>query len=180
MENNAATRALVARIIDAAKGPVLLDAGALSGVEQNKKSCARVLMTPHLGEMASLIDEDVDSIEGDQLGQARRYARSHGVSLALKGASTVVCDGAGAAWVFTGGTVGLGTSGSGDVLAGLVAGLVARGATPAQALVWGVWVHGEAGRRLSQRIGAVGFLARELLPEIPVILQSLSPRKARR
>jgi NAD(P)H-hydrate repair Nnr-like enzyme with NAD(P)H-hydrate dehydratase domain len=76
--------------------------------------------------------------------------------------------------------VGLGTSGSGDVLAGLVAGLVARGATPAQALVWGVWVHGEAGRRLSQRIGAVGFLARELLPEIPVILQSLLPRKARR
>jgi hydroxyethylthiazole kinase-like uncharacterized protein yjeF len=173
MDDTADTRRLVAQILAAAKAPVLLDAGALSGVEQKKKSSPAVLMTPHLGEMASLTGKDVDNIESDQVGMARRYARTHGVLLALKGATTVVCDGSRGAWVFTGGSVGLGTSGSGDVLAGLVAGLMARGATPVQSLLWGVWVHGEAGRRLSQRIGSVGFLARELLPEIPLILQSL-------
>jgi NAD(P)H-hydrate repair Nnr-like enzyme with NAD(P)H-hydrate dehydratase domain len=69
--------------------------------------------------------------------------------------------------------VGLATSGSGDVLSGIVAGLLARGAAPAQAAVWGVYVHGQAGVRLSRRIGRIGFLARELLDEIAPVLDAL-------
>jgi NAD(P)H-hydrate repair Nnr-like enzyme with NAD(P)H-hydrate dehydratase domain len=64
----------------------------------------------------------------------------------------------------------LGTSGSGDVLAGLIAGLAARGAAPEQAAVWGVWLHARAGKRLSQRLGTVGFLAREIAAEVPALL----------
>jgi NAD(P)H-hydrate repair Nnr-like enzyme with NAD(P)H-hydrate dehydratase domain len=67
----------------------------------------------------------------------------------------------------------LATSGSGDVLAGIIAGLIARGAAPVQAAVWGVAVHAEAGLRLGRRIGRVGFLARELLDEIAPALHDL-------
>ena len=66
--------------------------------------------------------------------------------------------------------VGLATSGSGDTLAGIVAGLAARGATAAHAAVWGAYLHGSAGRVLAGRIGPIGFLARELLDEIPKLM----------
>lgn len=76
-------------------------------------------------------------------------------------------------WVDGGGNSGLGTSGSGDVLAGVVGGLLARGAQPAQAAVWGVHLHAEAGERLAARIGRLGYLARELLDELPLVLAQL-------
>ena len=65
---------------------------------------------------------------------------------------------------------GLGTSGSGDVLAGVIGGLLARGASPTTAAIWGVFLHGRAGGRLSASVGTLGFLARELLAEIPQAL----------
>jgi NAD(P)H-hydrate repair Nnr-like enzyme with NAD(P)H-hydrate dehydratase domain len=81
----------------------------------------------------------------------------------------------GGAWSFSQGSVGLATSGSGDTLAGIVAGLLARGASPLQAAIWGVYLHGEAGNRLIRVQGQLGFLARELLAEIPRIMQDLKP-----
>jgi ADP-dependent NAD(P)H-hydrate dehydratase len=77
-------------------------------------------------------------------------------------------------WQDGSGNPGLGTSGSGDVLAGAIGGLAARGASPDQAAVWGVHLHAEAGERLAARIGAVGYLARELLDELPQVLDQLS------
>jgi NAD(P)H-hydrate repair Nnr-like enzyme with NAD(P)H-hydrate dehydratase domain len=77
-------------------------------------------------------------------------------------------------WVSGAGQAGLGTSGSGDVLAGLVAGLLARGAEPAQAAVWGSHLHATAGERLAARVGPLGYLARELLDEAPAVLTELS------
>jgi ADP-dependent NAD(P)H-hydrate dehydratase len=73
-------------------------------------------------------------------------------------------------WNIAAGNAGLGTSGSGDVLAGAIAGLLARGATPAQATCWATYLHAAAGDRLAARVGRLGFLARELLPELPAIL----------
>jgi NAD(P)H-hydrate repair Nnr-like enzyme with NAD(P)H-hydrate dehydratase domain len=66
--------------------------------------------------------------------------------------------------------VGLATGGSGDVLAGIIGGLVARGATPLQAAAWGSWTHGRAGEELTRRFANIGFLARELLPLVPRLL----------
>ncbi|XKH35969.1 NAD(P)H-hydrate dehydratase [Azospirillum doebereinerae] len=66
------------------------------------------------------------------------------------------------------------TSGSGDTLAGILVGLLARGATPLQAALWSVWLHGEAGNRLTRRHGPLGFLARELLAEIPAAMAELA------
>jgi len=84
---------------------------------------------------------------------------------------SVATDGDGRRWKSGTGTVGLGTSGSGDVLAGIIAGLSARGATPAQAAVWGTHVHGAAGDRLG---ASVGYLARELTNEISAVMAALN------
>ena len=77
-------------------------------------------------------------------------------------------------WRVEAGNPGLGTAGSGDVQAGVVAGLLARGADPAQAAVWGAFLHATAGDRLAERVGAVGFLARELPGELPGLLADLA------
>ena len=73
-------------------------------------------------------------------------------------------------WTYRGGAPGLGVSGSGDTLAGIVGGLLARGADPLTALLWAVWLHGEAGAALARRVGPIGFLAREIPGEIPALL----------
>jgi NAD(P)H-hydrate repair Nnr-like enzyme with NAD(P)H-hydrate dehydratase domain len=73
-------------------------------------------------------------------------------------------------WTYDGGAPGLGVSGSGDVLAGIVGGLLARGAEPLNALLWAVWLHGEAGAALGRKAGKLGFLAREIAGEIPRLL----------
>ena len=92
---------------------------------------------------------------------AARAERYDAVAL-VKGRFSFIAAPDGRAFCFEGGGVGLATSGSGDVLAGLVGGLAARGADPLTATLWGVWLHGEAGRILTEKVGRVGFLAREI------------------
>jgi NAD(P)H-hydrate repair Nnr-like enzyme with NAD(P)H-hydrate dehydratase domain len=89
----------------------------------------------------------------------------------MKGAQTIVI-GEGA-WRSTFGSVALATSGSGDVLAGILGGLLARGAAPTLAALWAVYLHGQAGHRLSERHGSVGALARELPDEIPRLMMDV-------
>jgi NAD(P)H-hydrate repair Nnr-like enzyme with NAD(P)H-hydrate dehydratase domain len=113
-------------------------------------------------------------VEADPVAAARRAAEAFGATVALKGAQTVIAAPDGSVLRYTRGGVGLGTSGSGDVLAGIVVGLLARGADPLRAAAWGVFLHGEAGNALARRHGAVGFLARELAAEVPRILHRTS------
>ena len=87
--------------------------------------------------------------------------------VALKGGETYIATPEGELFRYDSGDVGLATSGSGDTLAGVIAGLVARGSSPLEATLWAVFLHGSAGNRLARRIGRVGYLARELLDEIP-------------
>jgi NAD(P)H-hydrate repair Nnr-like enzyme with NAD(P)H-hydrate dehydratase domain len=120
--------------------------------------------------MARLLGVPKDEVQADPLGAARRAAGALGAVVAMKGGCTFIVDPEGAAWSCDLGQVGLATSGSGDTLAGLIAGLVARGATPAEGTIWGVFLHAEAGGRLARTRGPVGFLARELLAEVPSIM----------
>jgi NAD(P)H-hydrate repair Nnr-like enzyme with NAD(P)H-hydrate dehydratase domain len=94
--------------------------------------------------------------------------------VALKGSTTCIAAPSGRQWRYRGGNVGLAVSGSGDVLAGIIAGLAARGATLEQAAAWGVFLHARAGDRLADRCGPVGFLPREMPAEIPLLLKALS------
>jgi len=128
----------------------------------------RVILTPNPAEMAYLLDDvDADAPVGET---CLRAAEQTGAVIAYRGA---VAAPGGDLWFDQTGHAGLGTSGSGDVLAGVATGLAARGATAEQAAVYGVSVHGAAGDRLAARVGRLGFLARELLDEVPRVLTEL-------
>jgi len=147
--------------------PIVLDAG---GIRACRTYSCPLLITPHAGEMASLMAMERDQIEAEPLDVAREVAFSRNAFVALKGATTYVVSPGGEVWIHEGGSPGLGTSGSGDVLAGILTGLLARGANAEQALVWAVWLHAQAGKELSKQLGPMGFLAREIALEVPRLL----------
>lgn len=130
----------------------------------------RLVLTPHGGEMAELCDCDAAAIKDDPEGRALAVAAKFGAAVALKGTATLVAAPDGRLVRYAGGGIGLATGGSGDVLAGAIGGLLARGLPAFEATCWGVWLHGEAGRILAGTVGTVGFLANELLPELPGLL----------
>ncbi|RST32319.1 NAD(P)H-hydrate dehydratase [Sphingomonas ginkgonis] len=154
---------------------VALDAGLLRSLParaaDSRRSDKQPILLPHAGEMAALLGCDASDVEADPLGCGRRCAGRYDAVTLVKGASSHVVAPDGGAWLYEGGAPGLGVSGSGDTLAGIVAGLLARGAEPLTALLWSVWLHGKAGRRLSDRVGPVGFLAREIVDEVPSLLR---------
>lgn len=162
------------------RGAVLvLDAAAIGCLPRQRMTAllapldGRVVLTPNLTEMAVLVGCEVDDLPDDRAGLAADTARELGAVVVLKGGVTYTAAPDGRRFADGAGNVGLATSGSGDVLAGLIGGLAARGADPLQAAVWGVHVHAAAGDRLAERIGPLGYLARELVDEVPLLLRHL-------
>ncbi|MDB5742993.1 MAG: hypothetical protein JWR68_1308 [Polaromonas sp.] len=153
--------------------PVILDALAMDAVLRQPRFDQPVLLTPHAGEMAHLSGRSKDEVIDDAPVVAQDMARRVNAVIALKGATTFIMSPEGAAWRHVSGNAGLGTSGSGDVLAGIMAGLAARGASLEQAAAWGVVLHARAGKRLARRHGPLGFLAREILLEIPPVMHGI-------
>ncbi len=153
---------------------VVLDAYALGALparsEVARALAGRLVVTPNTSEAGILLEREAPA--GDEIPDAaREIAARYGCVVALRSA---VATPDGRSWIGGSGQAGLGTSGSGDVLAGVVAGLLARGADPAQAAVWGAHLHATAGERLAARVGPLGYLARELLDEAPRVLTELS------
>jgi hydroxyethylthiazole kinase-like uncharacterized protein yjeF len=172
----------VARFVEAtlrmcSEVAVVLDAGAVACLRGGRGLLhalgGRAVVTPNADELEEIYGEGSED-GGGPLGVARRAAGEFRAVVVHKGRETFVVSPDGAAYVNRAGSVGLATSGSGDVLAGVIAGLVARGAEPAHAAAWGVHLHALAGERLSRRIGLLGFLARELPAEIPPLMSELS------
>ena len=130
------------------------------------------VLTPHAGEMAQLLGIDRAAVVANPEGIARDAAARLDSIVVLKGGTTLVATPDGTLLHYEGGGVGLATSGSGDTLAGIITGLLARGTDPIAAAAWGVWLHGEAGDRLAKSFGRIGFLARELLAEVPRVMAS--------
>lgn len=174
MTEGPATTALVRALLGRDRPlSVVLDAAAMMDALRLRDLIAkhRVILTPHAGELAGLLGEDKDAITEEAEETAVRAAATLGATLVLKGARTWIAEPGGTRWSHAQENPGLATWGSGDVLAGLIGGLLARGATPSAASGWGVWAHAEAGRRLVERVGPIGFLARELLDEVPAALR---------
>jgi ADP-dependent NAD(P)H-hydrate dehydratase len=169
---------LVARMNDDAT--LVLDAAAILALCQDeallRPLAGRAILTPHAGEMASLLGIERRDVESDAPSVARMAASRFGAVVALKGPDTWIAEPDETLYHFKGGSVGLATSGSGDTLAGIIAGLAARGATAMQATLWGVYLHAAAGQALAKRMGKIGFLARELLDEIPRIMNATRAR----
>jgi hydroxyethylthiazole kinase-like uncharacterized protein yjeF len=159
--------------------PLVLDAAALKTFKRTRPCdhAPGVVATPHAGEMARLWGCESSEVLESPLDVAREAARAFNVVLVLKGDTTFIVAPDGAAYVNTAGGVGLGTAGSGDTLCGVIAGLAARGATPLQAAVWGVYLHAKAGDALAQTVAPLGFLARELLGQIPPLLAAAGDQR---
>ena len=152
---------------------MVLDADALNALADNpdrlRAAAGPLVLTPHPGEMGRLARLPPAAIQSDRLHIAQDFARAHRVTLILKGAKSVVADPDGRLAVVPTGNPGLATGGTGDVLAGIVGGLLAQGLSVAAAARAGPYLHGLAGDRLSLRYGQRGLLAGDLPEELASI-----------
>jgi ADP-dependent NAD(P)H-hydrate dehydratase len=178
MMDEAAVAELTSELLKRLETPVfVLDASAFATLNVREVPgghAGKIIATPHSGEMAKFLALPREEVDDAPLRAARQAAAGLRAVIAMKGASTHVVSPNGEAWLCENGSIGLATSGSGDTLAGILAGLLARGTQPALATIWAVYMHGEAGRRLAKRNGTLGLLAREIPAEIPSIMQELS------
>ena len=173
LESNHAAAPLAAILLGLGKR-LALDAALLHVLPdcegEARAASVSPIFLPHAGEMASLLGCEEAEVDADPLAAGRRCAKRYGATVLVKGVKSHVVAPDGSAWLYAGGGPGLGVSGSGDVLAGITGGLLARGADPLGALLWAVWLHGEAGRALGEKTGLLGFLAREIPGEVPALL----------
>lgn len=158
---------------------IVLDAAALTSSRQLQNLISsyggNVIMTPHYREMSYLSGMSVEHIKAEPAKVAERVAQDFNSIVVLKGGQTVVASPQGESLRFEGGSAGLATGGSGDVLAGLIGGIAARGADSLTAAGWGVFVHGAAGEKAASEIAEIGFLARDLLHLLPGLIAKASP-----
>ena len=175
MRDSKAIKSLLPRLLKIEKlRALVIDATALpiaaKLLQDDDIERGHIVLTPHAAEMATMMQLEADEVSRDPHRVAREAAQRFGATIVLKGAQTVICGATGSAYLNDRGNVGLATAGSGDVLAGFISGLCARGADPLQAAAWAVAVHARAGEVLARRVGPVGYLAREILGEIPALL----------
>ncbi len=168
----AETAALVRHLVRECPIPLVLDADGINALgakpDMLKERAGRAtILTPHPGEMARLLGISVAEVERDRIACARSFARSHQVVLVLKGARTVTAFADGRIRINASGHQGMASGGMGDVLTGLIGGLLAQGLSAEAAAVLGVYLHGCAADRLRPRLGAAGMTAGDLVQELP-------------
>lgn len=172
------TRSFGERLLPGLRGPVALDALALAAVTADDTCVGHlrgnVVLTPNPTEIAYCLHVEEDEVEADPAGAAVELSHRARAVIGLGGARSFIAAPDDRLWQDDSGGAGLGVSGSGDVRAGITAGLLARGADPAQAAVWAAFLHGRTGERLSSSVGRLGFLARELPAEIPRALAEIT------
>ena len=168
-------RLLLERVVPHLDAAVVVDALGTAYLTDNLDGVrhleGRVLLTPNDTELAETLGIEESEVEADPLDAARRLATATGAAVLGGGEVSCIVTPDGRSWRHEGGSPGLATAGSGDVKAGVVAGLMARGAPPEQAAVWGTWTHGRAGEVLDDEMP--GFLARDLSRRIPRELASV-------
>jgi hydroxyethylthiazole kinase-like uncharacterized protein yjeF len=170
---------LVRELVAGVERPLVLDADALNALADEPAALGRLgrdrVLTPHPGEMARLVRWSTAEVQANRREVALAGAREWGAVVVLKGARTLVAAPDGRLSEDPHEVPALATGGTGDVLSGVIAGLLAQGSDPFEAAVTGVYLHGEAGRRLQDRLGPAGLLASELLAELPPAMRALRP-----
>lgn len=162
---------LVRRLVAAIPCTLVVDADGLNALAGDtsvlaQRTHAPTILTPHPGEMARLCDIESAAVQAARAQVARDFAAAHGAVVALKGYATVVTDG-GEPWICGSGNPGMATAGTGDVLAGLIAAIVAQGFPADAAARMGVWIHGRAGDLAVERTGEVALIASDVLAALP-------------
>ncbi len=161
---------LLETVLSDAYVPIVLDADGLNCVAAHpyltRYFTENIIITPHMGEMSRLTSVSVADLKKDPLGEARAYSARYGTVCVLKDAVTVITDKDGAAWINRSGCSAMAKGGSGDVLTGVIAGLLARGVDGAEAAAFGVYVHGRAGEYAADVLGENSVLATDLADSI--------------
>ena len=162
---------LVRQICRYSTRPVVLDADGINSITPHilveETVSAPLILTPHPGEMARLLDLSVDTVQRHRWEIARRFADEYGVILVLKGHRTLISAPGRPVLENTTGNPGMATGGSGDVLAGVIGSLAAQGMDPYYAAVCGVYIHGAAGDRAAERLSCHSMLPTDLIEELP-------------
>jgi ADP-dependent NAD(P)H-hydrate dehydratase / NAD(P)H-hydrate epimerase len=172
ISRNPETAKLVRSLVSKCEIPMVLDADGLNAfeghaAELNGKGRSLVI-TPHPGEMARLVGSSVAAVQRDRLNVARTFAREHGVIVVLKGHRTVIAEPGGLIWVNTTGNPGMATGGTGDILTGMVAGLIAQNPDRImEAVIAAVHLHGLAGDVACETMGEHSLVATDLLTALP-------------
>ncbi len=170
-------RALLRSPAPAGLRGVVVDAdglNALAGSDWSAGPPANMVVTPHPGEMATLTGRDAAAVQGARLAIAQESAAAWGATVVLKGANTVVASPDGQTRVSAIAHSALATAGTGDVLAGALAGLLAQGLPPLDAATLAVYLHGAAGERAARSMGSAGATAGDVLRELPLAGRSLA------
>ena len=164
--NNDDTQVICNQIIRESEAPVVLDADGINSILLNidvlREANAPLVLTPHPGEMARLINEDVAYVQSNRIDVARAFANEYGCVLVLKGANTVVTDGQ-SVFVNTTGNAGMAMGGTGDMLTGMIASFIAQGIDPLDAAVCAVYIHGLCGDITAKEISQRGMTIEDMI-----------------
>ncbi len=168
---------IVSHVLEKSGVPVIIDADGLNALQGQKEHLKNrqipVIITPHPGEMARLAGRSISEIQSHRLEIARSFAEEWGIIVVLKGNKTVVASPDGELFVNVNGNPGMATAGTGDVLTGVIAGLVAQGLKVLDASVAGVYIHGYAGDRAAAVLSMPGMIAGDLIQFLPEALKTL-------
>lgn len=174
------TKTLLLHILQESTKPMVIDADGLNNLVGNtdllKNLDVPVVLTPHPGEMARLINSTVVEVQKDRINCARNFAVSSNVHLVLKGVGTIVAHPNGKAFINPTGNPGMASGGMGDVLTGIIAGLISQGHSPELAAHAGVYFHGAAADALAENKGPFGYLATEVMNTLPETIKKLADR----
>lgn len=169
--------AILRFVLEKAGIPLVIDADGINAVQGEaeilKKRQIPIIITPHPGELARLMGKSIEEIQSNRMEIARTFASEYGVCLVLKGNKTIVALPSGEVFVNITGNPGMATAGSGDVLSGMIAGLIAQGLKTRDAAITAVYLHGLAGDYAAREKGQRGIVAGDILEAVPYILQQL-------
>lgn len=178
VSQNKETQGLVRNLVGKIDRPIVLDADGINAFAGEtlalKSAKAPLVMTPHPGEMARLIEKTVDEVQSDRKGLALKFASEYNTVLVLKGHGTVVASPDGRIYINGTGNAGMATGGTGDVLTGLIASFIGQGLDPFSAAVLGTYYHGLAGDMAAKEKGHLSLLATDLLNKLPDVLKTLT------
>ena len=163
-------QALLVAIADSGK-PCVVDADALNAIAKDPakfpKNGDKFVLTPHPKELSRLMGNSVAQVQEDRISSARKAATKSGCTVVIKGSRTVTATNKKMVYIKPTGNAGMATGGSGDVLSGIIGGLLAQGMPPDEAAVTGVYVHGMAGDVAASEIGEVGIVAGDISNHLP-------------
>ena len=170
------TKALVRGFIENCAVPTVLDADALNCISDNpeilKKRKSEIIITPHPGEMGRLCGLSAKEVNADRVNVALRFAEKYNVITVLKGSGTIIASPNARVLLNTTGNSGMATGGSGDVLAGMTAGLLAQGKNAFDCAAAAVYLHGKAGDFAAEKLGKISMLPSDIIDCIPAAFKS--------